>query len=333
MKFACMSCGTKYSVPDGRLQNAGASGLRVRCQKCRAIMVVSESQRFLFEKGQTDAMRLASEDDDTRPNRVVKKKHRVPSTEDGVMLASSESDAAPLTPAALSASGVFRPLPGVNRQVTGFFFPELEALKKDTKGASQRMWYVALGPRARGPFAASEVVELASKGKVRESTLVWRPGFESWVRVRDGKEGSETDLAWLRSVVLQRKEREREAQRDFEARLGIKPVQLTRTSQGPRPVLGGAPGMPPPLPPPAFDDALADEPSGVLPLATLLEDGPQPFEWRADPTQSRARASRRTRKAWAVALAGAVVVGTVAGLVVAAMGAPWARLVASLVFE
>jgi hypothetical protein len=34
-----------------------------------------------------------------------------------------------------------------------------------------------------------------------------------------------------------------------------------------------------------------------------------------------------------VALCGAVVVGTVAGLLVAAAGAPWARLVASIAFE
>jgi predicted Zn finger-like uncharacterized protein len=340
VKFACMSCGAKYSVPDGRLHDVGASGLRVRCQRCRAIMVVSASQRFLFEAG-SPALH-AREDEDTRPHRVQKgqkKRRSEPTTEDGLQIVtSSEADVAPDgMPAALSASGVFRPLPGVNRQVTGFFFPELEELKHADRNASARVWYVAIGTRTRGPFAASEVVTLAEKGKVRDSTLVWRPGFGTWKRVKDGEAGSVEDLSWLRRVVQQRKVREREAQREAEVRLGIRPVQLTRSSQGPRHVTTGTgPGMPPPLPPPAFDDALADDSSGVLQLSALLEDGPQPFAWRAEPSSSAPRAAgthARNRSAWLVALCGAVVVGTVAGLLVAAAGAPWARLVASIAFE
>jgi hypothetical protein len=290
----------------------------------------------LFEKG-SPALH-ARDDDDTRPHRVQKKKRFDPTTESGLQIVtSSDADIAPDgMPAALSASGVFRPLPGVNRQVTGFFFPELEELKQAGGHASARVWYVAIGTRTRGPFAASEVVTLAEKGKVRDSTLVWRPGFGTWKRVKDGEAGSVEDLSWLRRVVHQRKVREREAQREAEARLGIRPVQLTRSSIGPRHVTTGTgPGMPPPLPPPAFDDALADDPSGVLQLSALLEDGPQPFAWRAEPS-SFARAAgtqARNRSAWLVALCGAIVVGTVAGLLVAAAGAPWARLVASIAFE
>ena len=41
MKLACMTCSSRYDIPDARLDAAGRNGLRVRCAKCRAIMVVT----------------------------------------------------------------------------------------------------------------------------------------------------------------------------------------------------------------------------------------------------------------------------------------------------
>lgn len=313
-------------------------------------MVVSESQRFLHEGGGggDGAPLHMREDEDTRPTPARRKRAEQTISADGLESLSHDSagdelaDLGGEVPAALSASGVFRPLPGVHRNVTGFFFPELEELKKLGQQTSSRLWYVAIGDRPRGPFAAAEVISLAEKGKVRDSTLVWRPGFGSWKRVKSGVAGSAEDLSWLHNVVQQRKVREREAQLEAERRLGIRPVHLSRSSAGRGgPRYQGGDGMPPPLPPMALDEAFADEPYGVLPLSQLLEDRPAPlqsgaftpgtFEWRAATPSTRG--VRHTLGPLVAALAGAVVVGMVAGLVVAAMGAPWARLVASLALE
>src|SRR4051812_23096849 len=160
VKFGCLSCGAKYSVPDGRLEAAGAAGLRIRCSRCRAIMVVAESQRFLADPASGPAVRAdvrsdpslaAREDEDTRKELRVQR--RRPQTISADSLSVSSSSSAPMSlasaamamssssdmdgaPAALSASGVFRALPGVNRQVTGLFFPELEELKAQGKATS-----------------------------------------------------------------------------------------------------------------------------------------------------------------------------------------------------
>src|SRR5581483_10804150 len=174
-----MSCGAKYSVPDGRLDAAGPQGLRIRCSRCRAIMVVS---------GSSDAPRSATTEpnpeDETKPElRFARKRGPATISTDSLAAQSASSSASSriggsLTmssdgpslaarafagegtdaPAALSAWGVFRPLPGVNRQVTGLFFPELEAM--NAKSSSSRIWYAAIDARPRGPFSASEMVSL-----------------------------------------------------------------------------------------------------------------------------------------------------------------------------
>lgn len=317
MKFACMTCGAKYSVPDGRLQAAGPSGLRVRCSRCRAIMVVADDQRS--QHGERDdevrgddlvgvGPMAASDDDETRKELRVRRR---PSGASGGASggASAELMAAldagmdslpplgvdPDMPAALSASGVYRPLPGVNRQVTGLFFPELEELeerKSRGQSAASRVWYAAIDNRPRGPFSATEMMGLAEKGKIRDATLVWRPGFSSWKKVKHGEAGTAEDLSWLRKIVLARKLREMDAQERAQQRLGILPVKLTRTSSGGRKATwaGGAPGMPPPLP---LEEALEanDLAAGIdaqlfarSAIGAGAGSSPDaiPFAWRAD---------------------------------------------------
>lgn len=184
------------------------------------------------------------------------------STPEGAALAELGGDDHAV-PAALSMSGVFRPMPGVQRQVTGFFFPELEELRGEARQVkSSRLWYAAIDHRPRGPFAATEMIDLAEKGKIRDATLVWRPGFAAWRKVRHGASaGSPEDLSWLRKPVLARKLREIEAQ-DRAQRMGIPAVSLTRSSSGGRRSTwsGGAEGLPPPLP-------SADDPA-ALPATT-----------------------------------------------------------------
>ena len=273
-------------------------------------MVVASSGDAAFSVTSPSEARRLGEDDDTRKELRFRGRVRpqpaMTSESLGIMAASDsaadEVSAQTLgggvmaVPAALSASGVFRAMPGVNRQVTGLFFPELDQLSLEGKVTSSRVWYAAVDGRPRGPFSASEMLSLAERGKIRDATMCWRPGFGSWKKVRHGEASSNEDLSWLRKVVLARKLREMDAQERAQDRLGITPVQLVRTSAGKnRPSLaptwqGGAPGMPPALP----DDA--DElPALSLNPSTLLE----PRAWRADelpavPKKSAVLGTRRS---------------------------------------
>jgi hypothetical protein len=289
VKFGCMTCGAKYSVPDGRLDAAGAQGLRIRCSRCRAIMVVS---------GATAA--ASSADDDTKKELPVKRRSPPTISTDSLQVAGTSGGVD--APAALSASGIFRPMPGVHRQVTGLFFAELEAMDAPGSSGARRVWYAAIDARPRGPFSATEMIALAEKGKIRESTLIWRPGFKTWLQV---KSELSDDLSWLKKIVGARKLREREAQQRAEQRLGIKPVSLTRTSSGKKSgYKSGAPGMPPPLP----EDAEDENPA--------LTSGS--FAWRAEemPSLDRGRAPtvvrRRQRSTLALLGVVAIVVGVAA---------------------
>lgn len=300
MKFGCMTCTAKYDIPDERVRRAGGDGLRIRCTRCRAIMVVSESTRMPM----APVLELRGDDEPTKnalprvtaspsldpavsaPPAAVAPASAQPepqqpfpspdtSVEQQAALLPSMPDMAGV-PAALSASGVFRPIPGVHRQVTGFFFPELEELRGEARQLqSSRLWYAAIQNRPRGPFAASEMIELAEKGKIRDATLVWRPGLSSWRKVRQGGEaGTAEDLSWLRKPVLARKLREIEARERAQQAGTIPAVQLTRTSVGgAQPSWsGGGTGLPPPLP------ELAEP---ELPPASVFAqvEGPAPPAW------------------------------------------------------
>lgn len=314
MRFACMSCGAKYSVPDGRLEAAGPAGLRVRCSRCRAIMVVSQSQGSIFGEAATELgaafsaaaasrLRAANEDEDTKKEvRAVRARS---SSSGGGLAVDVPSHADVVIPAALSASGVYRPMPGVTRDVTGLFFTDLETLQREGKPVASRVWYAAIGQRPRGPYSASEMISLAQKGKVRDGTLVWRPGFASWKRVKDGDAGSTEDLSWLRNIVSARLRRERDAEERARAR-GIASLNVTRTSSGPS-AHGAAVWSVPDMPPlPADDDSA---PAAGL-RATPSEERVVPFQWRALETGPRAVGVRRNSDAllWALSLSAAAVV-------------------------
>jgi len=124
-------------------------------------------------------------------------------------------------PAALSGSGVFRPLPGVERGVTGMHMAM-------TSGTPSDEWYAAFGGRARGPFSHQELSLLAEKGRIRASTLVWKPGFNGWRRVQCENRSVDRDLRWLRSLISTRKRRERKAVEKAELRQGIQRIRLRR---------------------------------------------------------------------------------------------------------
>lgn len=284
-------------------------------------MVVASSGADMF------ATRSADVDEDTRKELRFRPRSSAASTatmrsQRGASMAMSASsgegqvsetlsgDAFAAAPAALSASGVFRPMPGVHRQVTGLFFPELDQLQLEGKPTSSRVWYAAIDTRPRGPFSATEMMSLAERGKVRDATMVWRPGFGSWRKVRNGDISTGEDLSWLRKVVLARKLREMDAAERAEetAQTGRMPkVQLTRSKAGgKKPTwLGGAAGMPPALPDDTDDvDATTmklsepwygrrnDRREISLPFATLRE----PSAWRADELAALPKGARGTQR-------------------------------------
>ncbi len=232
------------------------------------------------------------------------------STGEGQVSETLSGDAFAAAPATLSASGVFRPMPGVHRQVTGLFFPELDQLQLEGKPTSSRVWYAAIDTRPRGPFSAAEMMSLAERGKIRDATMVWRPGFGSWKKVRNGDISTGEDLSWLRKIVLARKLREIDAAERAEevALTGRMPkVQLTRTKAGGKKStwLGGTAGLPPALPDDTDDvDATTmklRDPSYVkaidrreisLPFATLRE----PSAWRADELPALPKGARGTQR-------------------------------------
>jgi hypothetical protein len=184
--------------------------------------------------------------------------HEILPTEVGLSAA-----AAGPAPAAMSPSGVFRALPGVDRSVTGVYIPAGD-------GQAEREWYAAFGGRARGPYTRGELELLARRGRVRSSTLVWKPGFDGWKRIR-GEEEEHPDLDWLRNVVVRRKRREGKAARKAHTEHGIHRLQLQQSdvsgegeplrssaklSTGPqlrRPIA-------PPTPPPTPDEDTHDRP-------------------------------------------------------------------------
>lgn len=212
MKYACNTCGSRYAIPDSRVMAAGEKGLRIRCSSCRSIMAVCFGDRG----------EIIHDDDVTPPQG---RRSRTAGGVDAMLQAlptevgMAAMDAGP-TPAALSSSGIYRPLPGVERGVTGVHMPVAAAAMPG------RDWYAAFGGRPRGPYSRAELELLADQGRVRSSTLVWRPGFESWHRVRGEGKPNDEALAWLRGIVDARKRRERVAAERASREHGIHRLHL-----------------------------------------------------------------------------------------------------------
>jgi hypothetical protein len=238
-------------------------------------------------------------------------------------------------------------LPGVQRQVTGFFFPELSALRAKGEQTSSRFWYVALRGRPRGPFSAAELVTLAKFGRLGGASMLWRPGFSSWARVDSSEPGGLEDLTWLLGVIEERRQRERAAEQGAQQQLGIRPVLLTRSKTGSAPAFLPSAEMATPhglLPAMfgggndasgAFIDPLSGAPADPRPgamVASAVDDASSGgFSWQAEPSRVRTvvRVGRSMRN-MALVLGASVAIGLVAGVLVAAAGAPWVRLIGVL---
>ncbi len=228
MHFDCHTCGAGYRVPTSRVADAGPSGLRVRCKKCRAIMVWSEDR-------QTDGKH-----DDTSPALPHLRRASVELTD--VHAAAAVND--PI-PAAVKASGAIDPLPHVVREITGVHLPKVRRRSK------KACWFAGIAGRPRGPYTRAEMCQLAREGKVRGSTLVWTPGFAQWLRVR-AHDGEDATLAWLRDEVLARKQWEKDAARRAREAMGVVAIEIPH-----------ALSAPPPLPADAFDaDEVAEAVAG-----------------------------------------------------------------------
>ena len=313
MNYGCMSCGAKYSIPDARLQKAGVDGLRVRCSRCRAIMVVSSSMAGASSSSATPSKpstKQAQRPVDDVFARTGGVSAHVPSQAlvTGVIKNPFASFAAP------DAGGAAAE---IARDVTGIFLPAVQPVDDDASARARvnaavnksNVFYAAIEGRARGPYTSAEMLMLAQKGKIRASTLLWKPGCGGWKPL---KHVVDFDVSLLLDAVRTRKRREREAQALAERRLGIVPVRIERQTVRPRTQV-------PALPLDAafdFDDAPIDV--TALPQVGPHNEISSPFLWKAPSSSSSPAAPRRVR-GWLAAAAAAAVVA--AGLLTAAAAA------------
>jgi predicted Zn finger-like uncharacterized protein len=307
--YSCLSCAAKYAIPDERVAHAGAGGLRVRCSRCRAIMSVSStsvagpSPASPRAPSPATASRAPASPPRRRSSAVGDEPdgaHRPLTT--GVWKNPFAGLGAPGAMAAGAAAAT--PEPGAD--VAGAFLATA-ALPSTASSSSPRVWFCALEGRARGPYTAAELVRLAGKGRVRSSTLLWRPGSGGWAPLH---RFVAFDVSWLREAVRQRKQHEIAAEQATLRRRGIVPVRLERrTVRAARPpdvdvvdTVGVAPSAVAPTQPLVFDNLDGE----AVPLA-LAPDAivASPFVWQA-PTGPRPEAGRR-RPAVAVAVVVAVV--------------------------
>ncbi len=238
MLQSCRSCGANYAIPDIRVEHAGEQGLRVRCAKCRAVMVVSRRPADTTGGllGDVSGARYrASSEDDTQPELVERRRRSPARAGVGAMGLERAVEASGLpSPAVLSSSGVYRPAPGVGRAMTG--------LHLTASSDEARVWYVALRGASRGPFTPEEMLFLAREGRVRGSTLAWRPGFDAWLRL-DAPEMTDA-LPDVRAEARARRQLERKSAARAHHDYGIQRLTLEpRTDAG---STGG--GRPPALP-------------------------------------------------------------------------------------
>ncbi|MFZ9889724.1 MAG: GYF domain-containing protein, partial [Myxococcota bacterium] len=233
MNTSCHSCGARYAIPDERVAAAGLPGLRVRCSRCRAIMVV------------------------VQPAPVPAMDEGAASTVEAPLLATEVGipayRAGPL-PGRVAAGGGLEVIDGVKRAVTGLHLPRTGL----GNSARQREWFAAFGGRARGPYSRAELELLAREGRVRSSSLVWRPGFEQWRRVRGEGDALDVELDWLRALARERKAQESAAAARASLEHGVHRFQLNDAS-------ASAP-EPPSLPIDDDGDYAADRVFGAPPL-------------------------------------------------------------------
>ncbi len=313
MDYGCLSCGARYAIPDDRVARAGPEGLRVRCTRCRAIMAVSSSglPRPATETpapGRPSPPPRAPVDDPERP--VVTGVWRRPF-------------AAVAAPASMSASGQLQSVAGVGRAVTGVF-PGLasgvvgpstvaHAPGRTASKPLKRVWFCAIDGRPRGPYTADELLTLAEKGRLRASTLLWRPGADGWQALRSF---TGADVAWLLDAVQKRRQQEQRAEEDLLRRRGIVPVRLERRvvrPVAPRTATNST------IPVGSADVVFEtpDEPGALPPLRpwTSVEIDAAPFVWRAPALDLPSRAPPAARRS----VGKGVVVGIVVGAVITAL--------------
>jgi hypothetical protein len=241
-------------------------------------------------------------------------------------------------PATLGASGGLQRAAGVSRAVTGVFSgvlaSDLPAPSSSTRndGNRSRVWFCAIEGRACGPYNADEMLALAHKGKVRTSTLIWRPGASGWKPLRAV---DAFDVAWLLDAARQRKHAEQRAEHDLLRRRGIVPVRLERrtvrsatstanaaatTAGDGRAVVGAPQGA-------VSGDVVFDvgDGAGALPVVEILADvddaSRTPFVWRAPTTASHSGLRRPARAGVLVVVVGAGVGVVIAAAVLVAAGA------------
>lgn len=164
MKFACESCNTKYVIPDERVF---ARILRVRCKRCSNVMEVVGPSRSATKAEKIGALKQPQDMAQDRP-----------------LFSAARQGSDPF--AQVSNSGVWGVQGAPRTSSAGGMAVQSPSLPRAVPApSSEPMWWMAIKGDARGPFTVDEVEVLAARGRIHQKTRVWRPGMQSWLRLRE----------------------------------------------------------------------------------------------------------------------------------------------------
>jgi len=166
MKFACESCNTKYLIPDERVVGRM---LRVRCKRCSNIMDVVGPSRSPTKVEKLGAIKAQQDTAQDRPLFSVRGGSMDPF-------------------ARVTDSGVWgvQGVPRGSARSDGMMGVQTASSPRRSSGpAADPMWWMAIKGEPSGPYTSEEVGALAERGRIHKKTRVWRPGMESWLRLRD----------------------------------------------------------------------------------------------------------------------------------------------------
>ncbi len=205
MKVRCPKCKTRHNVASHQIHSAGSAGVTLKCQGCGASIRARASKTSSSRLKQSFANSSAAQ-------------RLMPALTD-----IHHFDHMSELPAFLSPSGTFKPRPEVEQRITGLHMHAAD----DSVG---RVWFAAINGKTKGPYTEDEVLLLAEVGKLRGRSLLWKPGFKKWIRVRN-PEGDSSELDWVRKAVLQRKQLEVQSFEEARKTLGVKAMILNREAR------------------------------------------------------------------------------------------------------
>ena len=157
----CEHCSTKLSVPES------ASGKKIRCPKCKGIVLISAPEGNHFDHGKSNVdegkqSEWSVEDPwgNFTPNSAT-------AVDLGELDSSFEQLPRPEKP---------RPLPKEKKTI---------APLSEARAASEEKWFYEEKGKRKGPVSESEMIQLINSAAISRGTSVWKQGFPDWLKVEN----------------------------------------------------------------------------------------------------------------------------------------------------